>query len=371
MSYYDDVNISIVAATRFQLGLMNKLLLTTGEDDIDDDGKLLKLSGATAKAELEEWLTANSKVAPKLVKAVELATSQQDSSGNVITPQYIYVAGAKITDYSTAIDVSALTTLIQDNTSIESEWWMLVPVEYNLKYNEWAQTFVATYSKTLCMEINDKTYVPVSNEKLNRIIAIYNGKQDGTGDEKERTDEYFNAAWAGRCVTPEALTAWKFKTLIGCTGYTQDELTTAEVNTLETNLINTYLYRYGRDTTDGSFTTLSNTDYIDTMFKRDNIVANMRYALFTWLSTQEHPTVFDTAEIQAVMERVLNFAVDKGFIAVVDNVSQYRVTVPQPTEQEAAERHLKNVSFEFTPNESVEKITITGEELLVPFLPEA
>ena len=371
MGYYNDVVTSIIAATKFQLGLINKLLLTTGEADIDDGGKLLKLSGATAKSELEQWLTDNAKTAPKLVKAVELATSQQDASGNPVTPEYIYVCGAQITDYPTATDVSALTAIIEANTTIESDWWMLIPVEYNLKYNEWAQLFTSTYMKAMCSEINDKTYVLTVNEKSKRLLYIYNGKEDGNGDELERLDEYFNAAWGGRCVTPETLTAWKFRTLQGCTSYTPDELTEAEVNTLADNLINAYLYRYGKGTTDGSFTSESSTDYIDTMFKRDNIVANMNLALFTWLSTQENPSVFDTAEIQAVMERVMNFAVEAGFIAVKNNVPQYRVNVPDPTEQEIAERHLKNVSFEFTPSTSVEKITVTGEELLVPFLPEA
>ena len=85
--YYNDVSITITKDFAVQVGLINVILIITGEADIDDGNSgFLKISGNGAKAEFEKWLADNSKTAPKALQAVINATSQADSSGNPLIP---------------------------------------------------------------------------------------------------------------------------------------------------------------------------------------------------------------------------------------------------------------------------------------------
>ena len=357
MGYNDDVQVSIQAASSVAVTLINRILITTGEADIDDGaGGFLKLSGESAKAELQAYLTAGTKTAPLALQAVELSVGQVDSSGNSLVPDYIYVAGKAITDYGTATDISDLTDFIEANTDVQDDWWMLVPVEYNLKYNEWAVTYGNSNRRAACLEINDKTYVPGTTEQGLRTIAIHN-EQDG-----DRADQNFNAAWAGRSLTASTLTAWKDRTLSGCEAYTKLELTNAEVSTLEGNGINSYLYKWGAGATSGSICT-DKTTHIDSMLIRDTIVYNMAKNLYAYLRGTEYPSIEDLGTLKSVMEQVLAEFVTLDYIPIIDGIPQYSVTVDTPTSTERSTR-IKNSSFEFLPNRATEKIVVTGYELL-------
>ena len=124
--YYNDINVTIQEAFEPSVGLINRAFLVTHEATIP----FTKLSGANAIAELDALL-AGDLMAPLLKQAVAVLVSQTDSSGNPLFPDYIYIGGAVIADYANATDVSALTALITANTTVESDFWGIIPVNYN------------------------------------------------------------------------------------------------------------------------------------------------------------------------------------------------------------------------------------------------
>lgn len=356
--YYNDMNVSITEAFAPQVGLINRALIVTPEAAIP----FMKLSGGNAKKELETYLTANTKTAPLLVKAVDLATTQSDTSGNAIIPDYVYVCGAVIANFGTTTDVSALTNLIEANTTVESNFWGIIPVDYNYKFMEWAVGFCNSKAKGLFVDIEVKNFAMDDLKKSSRIYAIYNGK---TG---EQLNQQFAPAVYGRVFGGTDLKGTKFKTLAGCTGYTSATLTDAEVSTLAQNGVNTYLKRYGRSTLDGSFTTDSDgtqkvVNHIDEMYVRDNIKYNLVKNIYYWLNETELASMSDYAELEAVVNTVLNSFADMGFIATENGIKQFIVDVPVPTSQDRAERLMKG-TFKYLPNAAIEWVTVTGEEVL-------
>ena len=364
MGYYNDINVSITNEFAVQVGLINRILLITGEEDVKSKTNgFLKLSGASAKKELQTWLTTNTKTAPLLLKAVELATTQTDNSGNAIIPDYVYVVGAKIANFGAATDVSTLTTLIEKNTQVESDFWAIVPTDYNTKLVEWAVGFCNSKGKGFLFDVESKTFAMNDLKKSARLFAVYNGK---TGDQ---LDQQFAPAIAGRCIAPASLTGFKFKTVTGITGYEQGTLTNAEVTTLATNGVNTYLKRYSKSSLDGSFTTDSDgnqkaVNHIDQMFIRDNIKYNLIKNIYLWLNNSEMASMNDYPELEAVVNTVLNEFVDLGFIEVdpLTGVKQFIVDVPVPSKQDRQER-LINGTFSYMPTGAIEWVTITGKEV--------
>ena len=71
----------------------------------------------------------------------------------------------------------------------------------------------------------------------------------------------------------------------------------------------------------------------------------------------------DFSELESVVNDVLNFFVDNQFISTIDGVKQFRVSIPLPTSQDRAERVMKG-TFEYMPNNAIEWVTITGQEVL-------
>lgn len=367
--YYNDVSITITQDFAVQVGLINVILIITGEADIDDGNSgFLKISGNGAKAEFEKWLADNSKTAPKALQAVINATSQADSSGNPLIPPYVYVAGKSVIDWESQSDLTPLQNFIEMNTNAESDFWALAIVDYSKLMTEWAVTYCNAHRKGYYTIVTSKSYVPADLEKSNRIYSVYNGKESVSGS-YDRSTEQWTSAIAGRTVVPSKLTATKFKTCAGMTPYRLNELTDAEVNTLASNGVNTYLYRYGKGMLDGSFTNDSDgtqkvVNHIDTMFIRDNIVFNLRKNVYSWLNQSEFAGMEDYAELEAVCNSVLKFFADNNFIATDSEtgVQQFKVTVPVPSSQDRKER-LMNSSFIFMPNNAVEWVTISGQEV--------
>ena len=358
MGYYNDIMAPITEEFAPQVGLINRALIVTHEAAIP----FLKLSGQNAKTELQDWLTTNTETAPLLLKAVELATTQADTSGNAIIPDYVYVCGAIVATWETATDVSALTNLIEANTTVESDFWGIIPVDYNAKFMEWAVGFCNSKAKGLFIDIEAKKFIMDDLKKSSRIYAIYNSKAG------EQLNQQFAPAVYGRVFGGTDLKGTKFKTLAGCTGYTSATLTDSEVSTLATNGVNTYLKRYGRSTLDGSFTTDSDgtqkvTNHIDEMYVRDNIKYNLVKNIYYWLNETELASMSDYAELEAVVNTVLNSFADMGFIATENGIKQFIVDVPVPTSQDRAERLMKG-TFKYLPNAAIEWVTITGEEVL-------
>ena len=242
--YNNDIKVTIEEAFEPSVGLINRALLVTHEATIP----FTKLSGANAVTELETYLETYL-TAPLLVQAVTVLVSQTDSSGNPIFPDYIYILGEVVEDYASATDVSAITDLITANTTVESDFWGIIPVKYNLKLVEWLVTFCASKQKAFFVDIESKTFTITDLQKSARGYMIYNGR---SGDQ---ASQQFAAGVYGRCFSGESLVGVKFKTVTGITSYKQATLSDSEVSTLATNGVNTYLYRYGKGSIDGSFTT--------------------------------------------------------------------------------------------------------------------
>ncbi len=360
-NYGNVVTVNISEGLSFQYSIINKLLITTGEADIDNGaGGFLKLSGATAEADLKAYLSTAGSSAPLAVEAVRVATGQADESGNPIVPEFIYVAGKAIVDYATAADVATLTDFIDGNADYFQEWWGIVPVEYNAKYDLWGATFANKWRRYIFNQTASKVFTIPGTEAESKRMSMYFCDRVGP------PIQTLNAAVAGRCVTPEKLTAYSNRTVLGITAYKRSELTEAEVDTLRGNNIMAYLDRYNRPSTNGAIA-YDGTTRIDQMYIRDAISYNMSMGLYTWLNTTEYPSIEDRAAIMAVMEQVLNLALDQGLISIVEGQPvQYTTDVPEPNADERSDRWLKRVKFSYLPARAVERITVTGEELLSP-----
>ena len=123
--YYNDINVTIQEAFEPSVGLINRAFLITHEATIP----FTKLSGANAVSELDAILLAGTLTAPLLEQAVAVLVSQTDSSGNPLFPDYIYIGAAVVADYASATDDSDLTALISANTTVESDFWGIIPVK--------------------------------------------------------------------------------------------------------------------------------------------------------------------------------------------------------------------------------------------------
>ena len=355
--YNNDIKVTIEEAFEPSVGLINRALLVTHEAAIP----FTKLSGANAVTELEALLLAGTLTAPLLVQAVTVLVSQTDSSGNPIFPDYIYILGAVVADYATATDVSDVTDLITANTTVESDFWGIIPVKYNLKLVEWLVTFCASKQKTFFIDIESKTFTITDLQKSARGYMIYNGR---SGDQ---ANQQFAAGVYGRCFSGESLVGVKFKTVTGISSYKPATLSDSEVSTLATNGVNTYLYRYGKGSIDGSFTTdsdgnLKAVNHIDEMYIRDNIKYNLIKNIYLWLNSSEMASMSDYAELESVVTSVLSTFADDGFIATIEGLKQFYVNVPIPTSSNRNERLLEG-TFKYIPNGAAEWVTITGQEV--------
>lgn len=355
--YNNDIKVTIEEAFEPSVGLINRALLVTHEAAIP----FTKLSGANAVSELEALLLAGTLTAPLLVQAVTVLVSQTDSSGNPLFPDYIYILGAVVADYATATDVSDITDLITANTTVESDFWGIIPVKYNLKLVEWLATFCASKQKAFFIDIESKTFTITDLQKSARGYMIYNGRAN------DQANQQFAAGVYGRCFSGERLVGVKFKTVTGITPYKQATLSDSEVSTLATNGVNTYLYRHGKGSIDGSFTTdsdgnLKAVNHIDEMYIRDNIKYNLIKNIYLWLNSSEMVSMSDYAELESIVTSVLSTFADDGFIATIEGLKQFSVNVPIPTSSNRNERLLEG-TFKYIPNGAAEWVTITGQEV--------
>ena len=355
--YYNDINVTIQEAFEPSVGLINRAFLVTHEAVIP----FTKLSGANAVSELDAILLAGTLTAPLLEQAVAVLVSQTDSSGNPLFPDYIYIGGAVVSDYASATDVSDLTDLITANTTVESDFWGIIPVKYNLELIKWLVTFCASKQKAFFVDVESKTFTITDLQKSARGYMIYNGR---TGDQ---ANQQFAAGVYGRCFSGESLVGVKFKTVTGISSYKQAALSDSEVSTLATNGVNTYLYRYGKGSIDGSFTTdsdgnLKAVNHIDEMYIRDNIKYNLIKNIYLWLNSSEMASMSDYAELESVVTSVLSTFADDRFIATIEGLKQFSVNVPIPTSSNRNERLLEGI-FKYIPNGAAEWVTITGQEV--------
>lgn len=422
-----DINVSIQAATRFQFGFLNKSLLVTDEDDVpftklstmaelvtvlenaktgtdgidsttdfiteaahgllDDDIILFtELMGGTGLVIDTNYYVINkttdtfqlsatqgganiditadstsftykrllSDTAPNLIAAVTIFLGQSDNSGNAVIPEYFYVVGATEADVTNSI--SLIITLITSATPA-NDFYNMVPVFESIPWNTWVTTWGVT-NKRISMIYTTGMGPWTAPEKSPRICSIF---------DMQASPEWKNAAWSGRVISYASLIAFKWKKLTGMTG---DALSDAMVSSLEGNGRNGYRDVRGIGETTGSRTTENVAEtgsYIDTIIIRDNIIYNVAGALHDIFRQNEIIPMGDGGRVMVIqaISAALNFLGGAGLINQFENGSyQYKVTVPDITSAMRSARELTGVVFEYVPTIPMEKITVTGKELL-------
>lgn len=344
-----DIDVSITAAQTYKFAYLNKCLLITDEADIS----IQKLNGKTAVSELETYLEDNTLTAPNLVEALTLFTGQTDNSGNTILPEYVYVIGAEEANVTTSTDL--IETAIEAVVD-QYDFYCLVPVFESPVFNEFFATFGNTNKRIMMPYTTTQTTEVTDAEKSTRICGIYDAE-----------DEYKNAAWAGRVVSYDELIAFKWKFLTGCT---TDNLTDSEVSTLEENGYNGYREVRSLGETTGSrtfYNTADNDSFIDTIIVRDNIIYNVANALSSMFKTNEKVPMGDRGRklVEQAISTALNYCGQKELIEQFeDGTYQYSITVPTITATMRSTRELTDVEFTYVPSYGMEKITVTGSEIL-------
>jgi len=343
-----DISVSVQAAQRFQFGFLNKSIIVTDEADID-------IKKFTTLEELTTYLTDNVITAPNLVAAVTAFLGQVDASGNPVLAEYYYVIG-KVEADSNA-DVSLITAAIEAAKDA-NDFYNLVPTFESVAWNTWFATWGNTNRRISGIYTETQAKALTDPEKSARIFGIYDGST---------TPEYRSAAWSGRVASSAELIAFKWKTL---TGQTVDSLTDAEVSTLEDAGWNGYRNVRGLGETTGSRTTANvsgTASYIDTIIIRDNVVYNVANALHQMFKQNDIVPMGEVgrALVRQAISQALNFAGSVGLINEFEGGGyQFEVFVPEITSAMRSARELTDVEFTFVPTIPMEKITVTGQELL-------
>ena len=340
-----DVKVLIDKAQIMTLGTLNKILIATNEATIP----AMALSGTGGIDELNDYLTENTLTAPKLLKAVTIALGQQDVSGNKLIPAYLFVLGVE----ATGGDNEAVFQAIKDfDETKEADFYGIAATFEDVKFEEWAQLYAprhlfATYTTT-DRELSDKS-------KSDRIFGM---------NYKSKADEEFNhIAWLSRCLFKDELVGWKFKSL---NGVTTDSLTDGAVQLLEKRGWNGYRNVRGLGQTTSSICTDMNT-HIDSTYVRDTIVYNVANTLTDMFVQNEIvPMGYEGKKlITGYLESALQYCGSIGLIEVNANGGyNYEINIPNFTKQMKSLRELRGDLFTYQPNIPLEKIVVTGKEVL-------
>lgn len=343
-----DVKVLIEKAPKYTLGKLDKILLCTIEEDIP----AMALSGSDGKAELQKYLTDNNKEAPKLLKAVETALGQEDNSGNKLTTEYIFVIGAKDVENKKKI-MEAIETF--DKTK-EADFYAILPLFESPEFEAWAQTYAPNHMfgtfTTSEREIADKG-------KSGRIV----GQSYTLKGENSDENEFNTVAWFARMLFSNKFGGWKFKKL---NGVTADTLTDGDVAQLTKVGWNGYRNVRGKGQTTSSICTDGITHADETLL-RDTVIYNVANTLMDMFDNEEIiPMSYEGKKIiNAYMDQALMYCGTLGLIEVgEDGGYLYKVNIPEITAAMKSLRELTGMTFEFSPNIPLEKIVVTGKEIL-------
>lgn len=304
-------------------------------------------SAITAKASDVKTAIEGATAAAALVK-VEYATDN-DGTGLVTALAATALAGG-VNGSSAAVLVTALNTLI--NT--QNDWYYLLCDQHG--YNEIValSAWTATQKKKYFAVTKDDNMIDFETINSENTILIYTDKDT----------EYPDAAWVGvgAPTTPGEIT-WKFKTLVGISAATVSD---SRVLELHSHHVNTYVKKFGVLQTSAGLTTLSPSEYIDTLIGQDwvetNITEQVSLELF---SLPKIP--YDNTGIAIVLStvlKVLKQAWVNGIIATDENGNgMYSASAPNRKDissTDRATRHLPDVKFTYTVAGAIEDITING-----------
>lgn len=343
-----DVKALIEKASKYTLGKLDKILLCTIEEDIP----AMALSGSDGKAELQKYLTDNSKNAPLLLKAVETALGQEDNSGNKLTTEYLFVIGAKDIEGKKEI-MEAIETF--DKTK-EADFYAILPLFESPEFEAWAQTYTPNHMfgtfTTNKREIADKG-------KSGRIV----GQSYTLKGENSDENEFNTVAWFARMLFSNKFGGWKFKKL---NGVTADVLTDGDVAQLTKVGWNGCRNVRGKGQTTSSICTDGITHADETLI-RDTVIYNVANTLMDMFDNEEIiPMGYEGKKIiNAYMDQALMYCGTLGLIEVgEDGGYLYKVNIPEFTAAMKSLRELTGMTFEFSPNIPLEKIVVTGKEIL-------
>lgn len=345
-----DVKTKIEAAASLTFGQLNKILIATNEADIP----AMALSGSDGIDELKEYLTTNSLSAPKLIDAVTKALGQEDNSNNKLTTEYLFVLGK-----STSGDNAEVFTAISDfDKTKQADFYGIACTFEDAKYEEWAQTYAPNH----LFATNTITDRDIADKgKSGRIVGQnYNTR---TEDRQSGINEFNHIAWLARCLFVDSMVGWKFKKL---NGVTTDILTDGEVVALEKRGWNGYRNVRNKGQTTGSICTDLKT-HADQTLLRDTIIYNVSNAMMDMFDNEEIVPMgwAGTKLVTSYINRALMYCGTLGLIEVgEDGGYLFTVDVPPFTTAMKSMRELTGVRFDYSPNIPMEKISVTGKEIL-------
>lgn len=344
----NDVRVLIEKAPKYTLGKLDKILIATIEEDIP----AMAISGSDGKAELTKWLQANGKEAPLLLRAVETALGQEDNSGNKLVTEYLFVIGAKNVDS----EIKVMEAIEAFDKTKEADFYAIIPLFEDVKFEEWAQTYspnhmFGTYT-TNKRELTDRA-------KSGRIVGqSYSLK----GDDSD-INEFNTVAWFARMLFSDVYGGWKFKKL---NGVTADTLTDRDVTQLEKSGWNGYRNVRQKGQTTGSICTDGSTHADETLL-RDTVIYNVANVLMDMFDNEEIvPMGYEGKKlIRAYLDKALMYCGTLGLIEVgEDGGYLYEIDIPDFTASMKSLRELTGLTFTYSPNIPLEKITVTGKEVL-------
>lgn len=343
-----DVEVTIEKAPRFTLGQLDKLLIASHEEVIP----AMAIYGETGVVQLEKWAADNSKTIPKTIQAIKVALGQKDKSGNPLIPKVIYVVGAKLTDPNTSVQ-ELVTAIEAFDSTREADFWAVTPIFESVKFEEWAQTYAPRHFFGVAARTARDFTKPTS--RMIGILDEYNSDSVG---------EYANVAFLARCLFMGKMTSWKNKNL---TGITAKALTDAEVVANEKKGWNAYRTVRSKGETTGSICS-DLTTHADEIYLRDTIIFNVANMLKDMFDNNEIVPMGLKGQrlVRNYISQALQYCTETlGLIETgEDGQGLYKITVPYPTAAMKSIREMSGIEFEYEPVIPMEKIKVTGKEVL-------
>jgi phage tail sheath gpL-like len=171
-------------------------------------------------------------------------------------------------------------------------------------------------------------------------------------------DGYASAAWMGqRFARDPGSDTWAYKTLAGIPA---DVLTTAEQGYIAAKQGSYYVEIAGRNVTIGG--KVASGEWIDVVRGRDWLVARLREEIFALLANSEKLPYTDAgvAAVVAVIQGVLDDAVNRGFLAASPEPTVTAPDVADVSSVDKAARLLPDIEFSATLAGAVHSLDITG-----------
>ncbi|HBJ79732.1 MULTISPECIES: DUF3383 family protein [Fusobacterium] len=344
----EDVRVLIEKTPKYTLGKLDKILIATIEEDIP----AMALSGSNGKAELKKWLEDNTKEAPLLLKAVEIALGQEDNSGNKLTTEYLFVIGAKNVEN----EMKIMEAIEEFDKTKEADFYAVLPLFENEKFETWAQTYTPNHMYGIYTTTKRSL---ADTSKSGRIV----GQSYTMKGTDKNTNEFNTVAWFARMLFSNIYGGWKFKKL---NGITTDTLTGGEVTQLAKEGWNGYRNVRGKGQTTGSICTDASTHADETLL-RDTVIYNVANVLMDMFDNEEIvPMGYDGKKlIRAYLDKALIYCGTLGLIERgEDGGYLYEINIPEITAIMKSMREITGITFTYSPNIPLEKITVTGKEVL-------